>query len=398
MFIKLISILLFPILLTAVSVTKAGQNEIIRYTKKVVEHYQDGKVRKDIIEYQYEKPDDIFWKKEIQKDEEGTVLRVTERVFNRMRFPMTEIVTDELGTQSERYMVRYSPDNLQLLEKTEYEGEFSESNKVSYVAYHYKNDYLAGEDFIKYSRPGFKNIDGDNIEYSYKLRFILPEKNRPKGSHEVAYYIEKRKMYYTPQMAEDRPIPGLKAGDVVLEEYTEFDNDGFPKYYKKVNIAIKDEHAEHRPVEEWFKVEKSPEDGRILCITGFEDKNFTKNSFETAKIYYSYDKNGWVSKIEEWRFNDTTKQFNLLHDVNSYMWFTPKVDSKYDFTLYTENNEHRCYHGFVHSFTNSEISKYDKGEILLTESSASYKLGKAPKKPKFERNKKTSYKYEVIKN
>ncbi len=375
-----------------------GGDEIIRYTKKTVERYQDGKVSKETIDYIYEQPGDIFWKRELLKDSEGNIIRETIREFDGNRFPVSEVVTDELGTQSEKYKVKYSPDNLQLLERTEYEGDFVESDKVRHITYEYRNGYIFAENVTKYSKPGFRNIDGNNIEYSYRLRFILPAKNRPMGAHEIAYYIEKRKMYYTPGIAEKNPIPDLKQGDVVLEEFTEFDEDGFPEYYKKVSVSIKDEHAEHRPQEEWFKVEKSPDDGRIICITGYADKGFTKNSFETAKIYYGYDKNGWVNKIEEWRFNDTTKKFDLLHDLMTYKWFSPNISSKFDFSLYTENNEHRCYHGLVHSFSFSEIEKYQKGNIIIKEKSASYKFGNTPKKPKLELTKKVNYQYEIIRN
>lgn len=395
MFYRSLLVLIIPLLIISVSESNSQKNEIIRFTKKVVENYVEGKTRKDIIEYHYEKADDIFWKKEIQKDDVGSVLRETVREFDENRFPVTEIVNDELGTQTERYKVKYSPENLQLLEKIEYEGEFRESDKVRFIAYHYKNGYLIGEEVIKFGRNGFKNIDGNNIEHTYKLRFILPENSRPKGAHEICFYIEKRKMYYTPEMAEKDSVPIAKIGDIILEEFTEFDKDGFPSYYKKVTTAIKDEHAEHRPQEEYFKIEKSPE-GKILTINGFSDKNYSKNSFETAKLFFSYDAKGWVNEIREIRYNDTTKQFNLLHDLNNYKWFSPKVNSKYDFSLYTENNEHRCYHGLVHSFNYSEVSKYDKGNIVIKESSASYDLGKSPQVPKLRKNKKISYKYEII--
>lgn len=396
MFNRLILVLIIPLLVISVTESNSQKNEIIRYTKKVVENYLEGKTRKDIIEYQYEKPDDIYWKKEIQKDDEGSVLRETIREFDENRFPVTEIVTDELGTQTERYKVKYSPDNLQLQEKIEYEGEFKESDKVRYIAYHYKYGYLVSEDVIKYADNDFRNVDGNNIEHTYKLRFILPENSRPRGAHEICFYIEKRKMYYTPEMAERDSVPIAKIGDIILEEFTEFDKDGFPSYYKKVTTAIKDEHAEHRPQEEFFKIEKSPQDGRLLCITGYSDGKYTKNSFETAKLYFSYDAKGWINEIREIRYNDTTKQFNLLHDLNNYKWFTPKINSNYDFSLYTENNEHRCYHGLVHSFNYSEINKYDKGNIVITESSASYDLGKTPQVAKLRKNKKISYKYEII--
>ncbi len=373
-----------------------GGNDILRFVSSSVEKFSEGKTVKTTVEYVYERPDDIFWKKQIEKDEAGNVVRMTEREFDENRLPDSEVITDELGTQNERYIVKYSPETLKILEMTEYEGGFKETDRVRKVEYIYKDGCLIAEEVTKFGEPDFKNIEFNNIAMTYRLRFVVPPNSRPKGNFEIGAFIENRKIWFTRQMVERGDNPSAKIGEVALEEYTLFDEDGFPYYYKTLTNKLTGEHENENAQEQWIKTEKSPE-GKIVTITSYEDKKFTKSSFGTPRYIYSYDKNGWVSKIDEYRFNDSTMKFDKLHDVMSYVWFRPKLVGKYDFTMCTENNMHKCYHAMEQSYNYSEIKKFDKGELVIVESKAAYPLGgKAPAKPGLKPTKKTVTKYEVI--
>lgn len=386
---KKITILL--LLLFCIFDLSAANNKYIRITQKNVELF-DSLKSVETTHFIYEKPSDIFWLKAETKDKSGQIIKQTERKFDADRMPVMEVVKDELGTESEKYVTKYSKENYELLEKTEYEGDIKPENKVLFTKYNYQDGYLISEEVIKYSNEdGFKNIEGNNIADMYVLKIIPAKENRPKGNHIVSYLIESRKLFVTPKLQKRLEDEKYKVGDLYLAENTVFSPDGFP-----VSYHSNQEADEHQTSDEYYKVVKD-EKGRMSSYTAYLNKEYTNSDEESLMTTFEYDSKGIIKKINKFRFNSETKQYDIFHNENDYNWYLPKEVTQYNLIDADETAESYCSHRHVYSISVNKIEKYSDTEKVVLESEDSFPSEDPHPKANLKPKKRTSYKYEIIK-
>ena len=392
---QILIILLFLTLLSCSKCSKdkePSNNEFLKFTNEINEVYDSNKVTKEIIDYVYDKPEDIFWEKAIYKDSAGTIKKTIDREFDNDRFPIKETIT-EGGTITEISEIKYSHTNYELLSLVAYNRSINESSKLRSKKYIYDNEgYLISQEVTIFSsNPNFKNVDGNNIVQSYTLRFFPKTTSKPKGNQIITYFIEKNKEYFDGSISENsKEQPKYKIGDISQLEETQFDEEGIPTHYKAIRPSEPD-----KPTEEWYKPEKDGL-GNIVSLTSFPDSTFETNNEKSIEINLEYDDQGIISKIEEFKFNPETKKFDIFHDLKSFIWNDPMIKSVHNYIEASYKNEHKCYHKKVYTINETRIEKFSDGEKIVTKFSASYPNDRIPQNPEPKLKRKSIIKYQKI--
>jgi len=388
---------LFPlliILLISCEKKEAVQNpdEYIIITEEVIETYDSVLVDTELITYEYANDNDYFWQKKVVKDTAGIVIKSIEREFDQNGLPIKEVVTDEIGTQIDKAVLKYNPKTMELIQKDQYEGEIADENRTRTVMYHFDDDnYLISEEVKIYEDDeNFKNINNDNVKDHYVLRFLPNKENRPKGNHETVYMVEKRVMYITPEIKEEEGDEIGEIGEVYLESNTKFDDNGLPLTYESTH------GDDHDASQEYFKVEKD-ESGKILSITGYLNEALDSATFANEKWVFEYTDDGLYKSYEELKYDDTTATFTLFHDGSSVEWHKMDLPLKYDFILSAGTQEHYCWHRQRYSKKMEKIEKFDDGEIVITEYSFSKPQDKPNRDVELEKTRVTKMKYKKVK-
>jgi hypothetical protein len=127
-------------------------DEFVVITEEIVENYDSVLVDTEYITYEYAGENDYFWQKKVVKDTAGNVIKVVEREFDQNGMPIKEVVTDEIGTQIDKAVLKYDPKTMELIQKDQYEGEIADENKTRTVIYHYDEEgYLISEEVKVYT-------------------------------------------------------------------------------------------------------------------------------------------------------------------------------------------------------------------------------------------------------
>jgi hypothetical protein len=391
-FLRIFPLLIIMLIACEQKETVQTPDEFVVITEEIVEKYDSVLVDTEYITYEYAGENDYFWKKKVVKDTAGNVIKVVEREFDQSGMPVKEVVTDEIGTQIDKAVLKFDPKTMELIQKDQYEGEIADENRTRTVNYHYDDDgYLISEEVKVYTEDDdFKNINGINIKDHYTLRFMPDKKNRPKGYHETPFMIEKRVMYITPEIKEEEGDAIAEIGDIYLESKTVFDENGSPVSYESTH------GDDHDAALEYFKVEKDA-DGKILSIAGYLNEALDSASFANEKWVFDYTEDGLFKSYEEYKYDDTTSTFNLFHDGKSVEWHKFETPLKYDFTLSSETQEHYCWHRNQYSKTVQKVEKFADGEILITEYSVSEPQDKPNRDVDVDKTKVIKMKYKKVK-
>lgn len=380
---------------------EAQKHDYMKIQKKMIEQYIDSATTDiETVEYSYEKPDDIFWVKAVHKNGEGEVIRTVERELNEARLPVTE-TTSELDMVTETVETKYCKHHYNLLEKTVYDGEMNDSNRVKKVKYNFEDGYLVSEDVVYYaSDPGFKNVDGEPVEKMYTIRFVPGKQGRPKGKYNTKYYIESYKQYCTCEdkdCKEEKEKAGegeekkCEKGHIEEHTTTRFNEEGYPVYYEVTNPD-----CEHHANKEWYKIEKDGI-GNVVAITGYANEALDSSSSENMKTSFEYDKNGFVTKIFEHRYNPETGKYDRFHDMQEYTWNESGLENEMKMYCPDTRNEHYCFGQKMYSVKVKKVENPSEGKKVITELSFSVPSEDGPKPDlvKLEPKKKTTVEYTV---
>jgi len=390
-FLRFFPLMIFLLLACEQKQTLQTPEEFIVITEEVIEEYDSVLVDTQFITYEYAKENDYFWQKKVVKDTAGKVIKMIEREFDQSGMPIKEVVTDEIGTQIDKAVLKYDPKTMELVQKDQYEGEIADENRTRTVIYNYDDGgYLISEEVKVYADDEkFKNVNGDNVKDHYVLRFLPDKKNRPKGYHETPFMIEKRVMYVTPEIKEEEGDSIAAVGEIYLESKTIFDDNGLPVSYESTHGDDHDANLEY------FKVEKD-KDGKILSIEGYLNKALDSATFANEKWVFDYTADGLFKSYEEYKFDDTTSTFSLFHDGKSVEWHKSDTPLKYDFTLSSETQEHYCWQRKRYSKTVQKVEKFADGEILITEYSYGEPQDKPNRNVELEKTKVIKMKYKKV--
>ncbi|MFC2131334.1 hypothetical protein ACFLSQ_07855 [Bacteroidota bacterium] len=323
---------------------KSPSHEVI--LKKTVQTFEDNNIiETEIIDYQYERPNDPFWIEAIYKDSSGEIFKTIKRQLDiKTRLPIREFVF-ELGEVSESYKVIYSSNNHKLIYKEEYEGEIKTENKIRSTKWQYKMDFLTSQTINVFSRiQGFINLDGTNISDTYKLRYLPANNSIPKGNFEIYYFIEFRKKY-------DTDSTGKTFGQIILEEKTKFDDNGSPVYHYASELD-----CAHAANEEWY-LPKINSNGKLILLTGFADKYHKSVNSLNSQFHFEYNSNGYIERIAEYKYNPLTNDYSNFHDMQFFDWIVPEMQERENISNYNYQKEHYCFTGKRHSIFKIE-TKY----------------------------------------
>lgn len=369
------------------------KNEFVQIVKEIINEYDSVLVDRQIIDYTYEKPDDYFWVKAEYKDTLGKIFKtISRKLDEKSRMPVSEEVKDELGL-TENYELKYCPECYELISKI----EFVEGVKVSETKWAYDDGYLMSIETINFSKDSsYKNVDGNNITSMFKQRPIVAKVNRLKGNHDFGFVTEMHKVYYTERLHKRLNIEGLNIGAVYFESKTGFDKAGYP-FNLKIYNARQPEGESCEPTDkEYYKIDTTGLIGKLTSIEGYNDKEFTIASVQNTRKEYEYDEKGILNAIKEYKYNDSTKAYDLMHDIQAAEWKAPDFNAKYDAVVAAKKNENICYHRGKHSFMETKVDKYADGEIIISEYSGEWDKGQAPADPELKKIKQTSIDYRKV--
>lgn len=372
--------------------TTSEKNEFLRIVEEKITDIENKSITNIIYEYEQEK--DVFWKKAIHKDSAGNILKTIEREFNENRFPIKEKII-EMGTLTSYSELKYNEKIYELELKEDFEKDGEKFVKVASNKYNYDNDgYLISIEYKKFSKDNnFKNVNGENIVHEYKLRMFPLKQSRPKGNFIITYFVEDRKMYLTKEQKEKSPkeYEKYKVGDVIETEYTKFNEEGIPLYYKTTTPECVD-----HPGEEWFKFEKDGL-GNLITLTGYANEKFDSITAGNNEMRLEYDDNGMISSIQEFKYNPKTGQFDDFHDSKRFVWFDPKVNSVKSYIDATKEKVHICTHSETHRISLEKIEKYDQNEKIIQYFRVVYPLKEVPENPEPKLYKTIKQKFVLIK-
>ncbi len=360
------------------------EEEYLIVRKEIVERFKNSNiVEKEIVKYHYDSETDFFWKKAVYKSDSGDVSKTVYREFQKEgRLPVKEYIV-EFGTDTtESRALKYSMENFEPLERTTYSGKIEDGKKSKYEKWNYDdNGYLTSKEIVKYStKPGFMNEDSTSVVLEYKLRTFPRAQDKPKGEYLPFYLIESLKKYAT---------GGENKGKLIAEENTNFNEFGFPTHR-----TTTDPDCESGAKEEWFKAE-TDSDGRLESLTSYADKELTKFTEKNSQYLFEYDDNGWVSQIDEYKYDSEEEEFVLLHDLAAFKWIKPAVDGRHSFIDYELTNEHYCFHSHRHSMKIKKITKFDEvGEKVVEEHFGFYKGEYDSQEIELKLRKRTTYFYD----
>ncbi|MFW6276532.1 MAG: hypothetical protein ACOC2K_02525, partial [Bacteroidota bacterium] len=346
----------------------------------------------ETVEYSYTERSDMFWQKAEFKDSEGRIIKLVRREFNEKGLPVLE-KTEELGTVVSTVETEYCPHSYYLLEKTVYNGEAEEANKTERYEIIYDKGVLEAQVFEKYSDdPDFVNADGNNIAYTYKLKYLPTGDSRPKGYHPVNFLVESSKEYFTASDKENYPEENKNIGDVFYISKTDFTEDGIPVY----SLTEKADCEDH-PTEQWFKAKKD-DYGRLLALEGYSNKELTEHGSGNTKMIYNYDGDKLVS-VEEYKFNEESSDYDLFHDAVAIEWKQLR-DNDYkevhNLLEASSAKEHYCYHRKLYSVREEKVVEYNENHKVIEHFQGSYEGDFTGRKADKKLIKKVSYKTEKI--
>jgi hypothetical protein len=370
--------------------SKNRKNEVIQITNETIESYSDEGVTKQIIEYVYEKSDDIFWQKAVYKDSCGNIVKQILREFNDKRFPIIE-KTEEDGKLTELSKVNYSEKNYELLSREVYtyiDGDSSLSMKEKFV---FDDDgYLLSHEIQKYTGDkNFKNIDGNSASMVMLERYFPGKQNRPRCNKLYFSFVENGKWYLTEDKKEQ--YPNLKIGDLMEFEETKFNEEGLPYFYKVSSPECSDQ-----PNNEWYNFDKDPDKKYVTSITGFMNESLDSSGAGNTEFRFEYDENGMISKIEQFRYNPQTGAFDIFHDQMVFSWVDPKISGRKSYIDLNLRSEHRCTHSQQHMIYERKVAQFDSGVKIITESRAAFPIDNVPENPKLILKKKITQNYHII--
>ncbi|MDQ1266461.1 MAG: hypothetical protein QG635_1613 [Bacteroidota bacterium] len=360
-------------------------------TQKIIERFDVEGSSKELIEYQYDKPSDIYWKKAVYKDTSGNIFKTVERQFDINRFPISEAATDELGI-TEYTDVKYSPENYELIEKRTYYDE-NKKFPFTYNLYYYdKNGYLISQSVTRYSKDtSFKNVNGKNIIGEYILRYVPSVKNRPKGFNEAWYFTESSKIYCTDTLDSDTKEPkNIKLGDIEEESLTKFDSNGLPLYFKDTGPGCSNDAPS-----EWYKTDMD-KSGRIMSITGYVNEKLDSSVEFNSKFVFLYAQNNLLSSVEEYKYNTKTGTYTRFHSAKSYGWISPGIRSPFSDYDCRFRDEYYCLHGKKYSVTDKKIRKYDSSEKVIENYSGEAFIENRDTSMQLQLLDRTTIKYKII--
>ncbi len=371
------------------------KKDFIRYTQVIIESFGDTPEdsAKETIDYIYENPNDYFWKTAIYKDSEGKTLKTIEREFDSNRFPAKEFSKED-SVITESVVLKYDTVTYEVTEKITYYGSIAPENKIREERYYFDKDgYIESQDVTLFENdPNFKNIEGNNIKAVYTLVAFPAKTARPKGSIMPTYFVEKYKSYFT---EEDKGFDAeaakkLKIGDVYVVEETKFNEQGIPTYYMSTQPECED-----HPGKEWFKSDLDGI-GNIASITSYANEKMDSLITGCTKKVYEYNDQGFIVKIQEFKYNVATKEFDLPHDLMTFDWADPQINSFANFIDVSKRIEHTCTHSNRLNVLDKKVEKYADGEKVVTESRVSYPIDSIPQTIEPKLRKKTTYKYEKV--
>lgn len=367
-------------------------NDFIVITDKVIEYYDSILINTDYISYEYASENDYFWQKKTVKDKTGSFVSSIERELDDHGLPVMEVITDELGTTIDKAILKYDPETKQLLTRDEYEGDINDENKTITINYNYdKEGYLVSKEVIRYcDDESFKNIDGNNVEDRYTLRYLPQKESRPEGLHETIAMVESSITYITPSLKERYSDEEGEIGDMYIESKITFDENGLPL------MSESSYGDDHTAKQEYFKVEQD-EEGKIKTITGYMNKAMDSMAFANAKWVFTYTDDGTFKDYKEYKYNDSSKVFDMFHDAMSIEWRNPGIPLKHDFILTAETTEHFCWHSLRFSKDVEKVEKFADGEIVIAHYSYSDNADLPVRDVKPEKTKLVKMKYRVVK-
>ena len=327
-------------------------------TREVIEEFDSsGCNSKVVIDYEYEYETDFYWKKANYKDSLDRVQKIITREFDDYRFPILETTIESSGEKKLR-VVKYSNQNYELISNDEYDGEVKPENLIYSYKYNYdQGGYLITSEYKEYCNDAdYKNVDANTLKEFYTLRYLPNNTNRPRGYHDILSLVESRRRYYTKR---DKPDSN-KVGDIMIDETTTFDSDGYPEHYKASGII-----PEGMNKEEWYSIRKDT-GGNILEYTSYIDTNYRKSNENCSQHIFVYDSSNMIKMVVINKYNDVTKKYDLFTDERKYEWIAPWVRGKKDYTELNYKQEHvdtKAEKAWMHS---SEIVKIDEiGEKII---------------------------------
>ena len=377
-------------------VQHADNIEAIRpISDTVLTYSQEGAAPEiEIVEYQYEKPEDLFWSKAIYKNADGTAGRSIVRELDpATRLPIKEYSVDEFGETDYYHVLKYEANTNLLTQKEVYAKSVAPENKTEEFLYTYQDGVLITQTKREFSTDkSYKNVDGNNIVSEYTQRYLPNMKYRNKGLIETFARTEKSKMYCTAEMIKDYEIKGAKPGDIYYTEETVFDQNGYPVTYNSTDPSAGEEH---RFSKEYYEV-KLDEKGRITELIPYKNKEKDSIAKNALMWKFFYNNDGTIEKVEEFMKNDKTGKYKLIHGRDRYQYFNP-VPAMPFLSDASNINEHFCQHRQVYSKTETIIEKYDNKEKIVIYKTASMDGGFPDKELPGQMSKKVITKFEKVK-
>lgn len=356
------------------------QKEYMQIQQVITEKIAESGVEKEIIEYTYTNPNDIFWQKAVYKDASGEIEREEIREFDKDGFPISQI-TKELGEVTESQDLKYCHHCYHAEEITNYDGAKEDGKMRSKVIMKYSDNYVMGKEIIKYSKdPEYKNVDGDNAVMRYTMEVMPATSSRPRGDFMPTFFIKEMKRYND-------------SGKVEMLMTTNVDKDNYPNYFK-----TDEPECAHETTEEWYKVEKDGL-GNVISITGHKNKELTEIAATNTQTSFNYDGNSFVTEVIDARYNEETKEFDQYHDKQKYEWKKSGINNPKLEYYANMTNEHYCFGGKHYTVQEKRVEKFADGEkvVVVYEFSMPSETGMQPDSVKLEKTKTITTKYKIVK-
>ncbi|MFP4528466.1 MAG: hypothetical protein ACLFQX_07950 [Candidatus Kapaibacterium sp.] len=336
------------------------------------------------ITYEYETPADRFWTKSIHKNDDGEISKTVVRELGDDRTPVKELTYEFGDIITKTKIVKYSAENGKLLYEKVFDGTPEDNKPTTVREYEYAGERLVREKAeVYFADPDFVNEDGNRIRYSYVYRYVQLTRNCPQ-SDEHNLFVEELRSYAN----EDRG--DIKKGDLAYIQFTEFDSDGMPVYFK--STEPKDEH---HAVEAWYKIERN-DDGTVSAIKGFDNKEMNKFSTSSTARIFTYGDGGMIESYLEAKYTPDTGEYDRQHAGMIFDW---KFPATRDCGLARAEVESRsyCFHRQLLTLEQEKIRKYSDGTLVVEEYEGTKNGAFDPDFNDTKLTRRTTYKYEIIK-
>lgn len=285
----------------------------------------------DTLIYNYIQDNDFYPSEIICKSSEDSILWVKKYEFDSWRLPDKEmlLINDSLIQTT---LLKYSPKNYYLLEKTVFNGIDIELNKISQHFYIYEDDYLVSIINEKYSiDTNYMNIDSNKlIEYD-EIKVLPNEINRFKGASYPLDFTAKYIKYWTHEdkkafiKKKKAPEYKMNVGDIYKMIDTDFDTDGFPAYTLETSF-------DSSKNEIWYKTDRDGF-GQVIELIGYLDFDCKIIAPECLNYKFYYDSEGFIYQFDRRLYNINNKKFDRVESSTSLDWIDHKINNPQNFIL-----------------------------------------------------------------